>query len=343
MPYKYGMKRKNHAVHVATIVRKYKGGVYKTHLLRRTYRQGGKVLHETLGNLTRLPEATIDLIRRSLKGEEFVATKDAFRTLRSLPHGHVEAVLRMIHKLGVDMLLGSKPSRQRERVLAMIVQRILFPCWKLATTRDWHTTTLAEELHVADADENDLYAAMDWLLARQRAIEGKLAKRHLAEGSLVLYDVSSSYYEGRTCILACFGHNRDGKEGRPIIVYGMLTDEEGRPVAIQVYPGNRGDPTTVPDQVDKLREQFGLKRVVLAGDRGRLTQTQIEHLKEHPGLGWISCLRGAAVRKLMDTGHLKRSGVRRGGPGGDPLAGVSRRAIDGLLQPAPGRGAPAAT
>jgi transposase len=307
MPYKYGMKPKHHAVHVATIIRRHKGKVYKTYLLRRTYRQGKKVLHETLGNLTRLPESTIDLIRRSLKGEEFVSTKDAFRTLHSLPHGHVEAVLRMIRKLGVDRLLGSKPSRERDLVLAMIVQRILFPCSKLATTRDWHATTLAEELHVADADENELYAALDWLLARQRSIEAKLAKRHLAEGSLVLYDVSSSYYEGRTCVLARFGHNRDGKEGRPIIVYGMLTDEQGRPVAIQVYPGNTGDPTTVPDQVDKLRKQFALNRVVLAGDRGMLTQTQIEHLKEHPGLGWISCLRSTAIRKLMDTGHLKRS------------------------------------
>jgi transposase len=301
------MKPKSNAVHVATIIRSYKGKVYKTHLLRRTYRQGKKVLHETLGNLTRLPEATIDLIRRSLKGEEFVSTKDAFRTLRSLPQGHVEAVLRMIHKLDVNTLLGSKPSRERDLVLAMIVERILFPCSKLATTRDWHTTTLAEELHVADADENELYAALDWLLARQRSIEAKLAKRHLGEGSLVLYDVSSSYYEGRTCVLARFGHNRDGKAGRPIIVYGMLTDGQGRPVAIQVYPGNTGDPTTVPDQVDKLREQFALKRVVLAGDRGMLTQTQIEHLKEHPGLGWISCLRSTAIRKLMDTGHLKRS------------------------------------
>lgn len=307
MSYNGGMKPKHNACHVATIVRKYKGKVYKTYLLRRTYRQGKRVLHETLANLTRLPEATIDLIRRSLKGEQLVAAQDAFRVLRCLPHGHVEAVLRMIRRLGVDTLLGAKPSRQRDLVLAMIVQRLLFPCSKLATTRDWHTTTLAEELHVADADENELYAALDWLLRRQRSIETKLAKRHLAEGSLVLYDVSSSFYEGRTCILACFGHNRDGKQGRPIIVYGMLTDEQGRPVAIEVYPGNTGDPTTVPDQVDKLREQFGLQRVVLAGDRGMLTQTQIEHLKEHPGLGWISCLRSAAIRKLMDTGCLKRS------------------------------------
>jgi len=168
------MNARHSSVHVATIVRKYKGKVYTTYLLRRTYRQGKKVLHETLGNLTRLPETTIDLIRRSLKGEGFVSTKDAFRTLRSLPHGHVEAVLRMIRKLELDTLLASKPSRQRDLVLAMVVQQILFPCSKLATTRDWHTTTLAAELHVADADE--LYAALDWLLMHQRSIEAKLAR-----------------------------------------------------------------------------------------------------------------------------------------------------------------------
>jgi transposase len=294
-------------VHVATSVRRYKGQVYKTHLLRRTFRQGKKVLHETLGNLSHLPETTIDLIRRSLKGETFVSTQEAFRTICSLPHGHVAAVLGMIRKLGLDTLVASKPCRERDLVVAMLVQRILFPCSKLATTRDWHTTTLAAELNVADADENELYAALDWLLARQRPIEIKLAKRHLAEGALVLYDVSSSYYEGQTCPLARYGHNRDGKQGRPIIVYGLLTDAAGRPVAVEVYPGNTGDPTTVPDQVDKLRERFGLSRVVLAGDRGMLTQTQIEHLKEHPGLGWISCLRSAAIRKLMTDGHLQRS------------------------------------
>lgn len=301
------MASRHGSVHVATIIRRYNGKVYKTYLLRRTYRQGKKVLHETLGNLSHLPEATIDLIRRSLKGETFVSTQEAFRTTQSQPHGHVEAILKMIRKLRLATLIASKPCRQRDLVLAMIVQRILFPCSKLATTRDWHSTTLAEELHVADADEDELYEALDWLVARQRLIEAKLAKRHLVEGSLVLYDVSSSYYEGRTCPLAKYGHNRDGKQGRPIIVYGMLADMTGRPVAVEVYPGNTGDPTTVPDQVDKLRERFGLARVVLAGDRGMLTQTQIEHLKEHPGLGWISCLRSGAIRKLMEDGHLQRS------------------------------------
>jgi transposase len=301
------MASRNGSVHVAKIVRRYQGKVYITYLLRRSYRRGEKVLHETLGNLSHLPVAIIDLIRRGLKGETFVSTRDAFRTLRSLPHGHVEAVLRMIRKLGLETLIASKPCRQRDLVLAMIVQRILFPCSKLATTRDWHTTTLADELQVANADENDLYAALDWLLSRQRSIETKLARRHLGEGALVLYDVSSSYYEGRTCPLAKFGHNRDGKQGRPIIVYGMLTDAAGRPVAVEVYAGNTGDPTTVPDQVNKLRERFGLERVVLAGDRGMLTQTQIERLKEYPGLGWISCLRSAAIRGLMRDGYLQRS------------------------------------
>ena len=301
------MPTRNGPVHVATIVRRYKGRAYQTHLLRRTYRQGNKVLHETLGNLSHLPQATVELVRRSLKGETFVSADEAFRTILTLPHGHVEAVLKMIRKLGLESVLGAKPSRERDLVVAMLVQRILFPCSKLATTRDWHNTTLAAELNVADANEEDLYAALDWLLARQRGIEGRLAARHLGEGGLVLYDVSSSYYEGRTCPLARYGHNRDGKKGRPIIVYGLLTDAEGRPVAVEVYPGNTGDPTTVPDQVDKLRERFGLSRVVLAGDRGMLTQTQIEHLKEHPGLGWISCLRSGSIRQLIDDGRLPRS------------------------------------
>jgi len=301
------MPSRNGPVHVATIARRYKGRVYNTHLLRRTYRQGNKVLHETLGNLSHLPAATVELVRRSLKGETFVSTDEVFRTLRTVPHGHVEAALKMIRKLGLESVLGAKPSRQRDLVVAMLVQRILFPCSKLATTRDWHNTTLAAELNVGDAKEDDLYAALDWLLSRQRAIESKLAARHLGEGGLVLYDVSSSYYEGRTCPLARYGHDRDGKKGRPIIVYGLLTDAQGRPVAVEVYPGNTGDPTTVPDQVDKLRARFGLSRVVLAGDRGMLTQTQIEHLKEHPGLGWISCLRSGAIRQLIDDGRLSQS------------------------------------
>jgi transposase len=306
-PYNHGMPARNGSVHVAKIVRRHKGRQYVTHLLRRSYRDGKKVLHETLGNISHLPDRLIDIIRRSLRGEEFVSAEEAFRTTRSLPHGHVDVVLRMIHKLGLEKMIASKRSRQRDLVLAMIVQRVIFPCSKLATTRDWHATTLAEELGVEDAQAEDLYAAMDWLLRRQKSIEKKLAERHLAEGGVVLYDVSSSYYTGRTCSLARHGHDRDGKKGHPIIVYGVLTDAEGCPVAVAVYPGNTGDPTTVPDQVQKLRARFGLLRVVLTGDRGMLTQTQIETLEKHPELGWISALRSQAIRQLIAKGTLERS------------------------------------
>jgi transposase len=179
----------------------------------------------------------------------------------------------------------------------------------LATTRLWHTTTLAEELQVSDADEDELYGALDWLLDRQERIGKKLAARHLHEGSLVLYDVTSSYYEGHTCPLAQFGHDRDGGKGKPIIVYGVMTDNEGCPVAVTVYPGNTGDPTTIPDRVEKLKSRFGLTRLVLVGDRGMLTETQIEKLKGVPGIGWISALRSSAIKNLVEGGS--RSSIHR--------------------------------
>jgi transposase len=301
------MASRGGAVHVATTTRVYKGKTYVTHLLRRSIRKGKTVTHETLGNLSHLPDHLIEIIKRSLKGETFVPAVDAFRITRSLPHGHVEAVLKMIHQLGLDDLIASEPSRRRDLVVAMIVERLVFPSSKLANTRHWHDSTLAEELDVADATENQLYDAMDWLLQRQSAIEKKLAKRHLTDGAMVLYDVTSSYYEGKTCPLARFGHDRDGTTGCPIIVYGTLTDADGRPVAVQVYPGNTGDPTTVPDQVEALTKRFGLSRVVLVGDRGMLTQTQIDVLKQHPGLGWISALRSGSIRRLLADGLLVRS------------------------------------
>jgi transposase len=300
------MAARSGAVHVATTKRVYKGKTYVTHLLRRSVRKGKTVTHETLGNLSHLPDHLIEIIKRSLKGEIFVPAAEAFRTTRSLPHGHVEAVLMMIRKLGLEELIASEPSPQRDLVIAMIAERLVFPSSKLAHTRHWHCTTLAEEMDVAYATEDHLYEAMDWLLKRQGAIEKKLARRHLGEGAMVLYDVSSSYYEGKTCPLARFGHDRDGKTGCPIIVYGVLTDADGRPVAVQVYPGNTGDPKTVPDQVETLTKRFGLSRVVLVGDRGMLTQTQIDVLKKHPGLGWISALRSGSIRRLLDDGHLIR-------------------------------------
>jgi hypothetical protein len=301
------MSTKPQSMHVARIVRRYRGKTYVTTLLRTSFRQDGKVKHRTLANLSHLPEHLIEVVRRSLKGETFAAAQEVVRTQETVPHGHVHAVLGVIRKLGVDALVAAAPSRQRSLVLALIAERLLFPCSKLAVTRHWHSTTLAQELGVADATENELYQAMDWLLTRQSAIEDKLAQRHLHDNALVLYDVSSSYYHGRHCPLAQYGHSRDGKKGLPIIVYGLLTDAAGRPVAVEVYAGNTSDPKTVPDQVQKLRGRFGLERVVLVGDRGMLTQTQIDGLRAEPGLGWISALRSASIRKLLKDGPLQRS------------------------------------
>ena len=276
-------------------------------LLREGWREGKKICKRTLANLSDWSEARIEALRRVLKNEPLASPQDAFVIERSLPHGHVQALLSAIKRMGLDILLAAKRVRERDLVLAMIVERLLHPCSKLATTRLWHSSTLAEELGVTDATEDDLYEAMDWLLERQPRIEQKLAARHLSEGTQVLYDVTSSYYEGRTCPLMRFGHDRDGKRGRPIVVYGALTDAHGRPIALEVYPGNTGDPTTVPDQVQKLRSRFHLDHVVLVGDRRMLTHVQIEKLKQYPGLGWISALRSADIQQLVQGGALQLS------------------------------------
>jgi transposase len=282
-------------------------GSHPTILLRQSYREGQRVRKRTLANLTRLPPEVIETLKRALKGERLVPADQAFAIERSIPHGHVQAILGTIRRLELDTIIASRRSRQRDLVVAMIAERLLHGSSKLASTRLWHTSTLAEELSVQDADVDELYEAMDWLLQGQERIEKKLAARHLREGAQVFYDVSSSYYEGRTCPLARHGHNRDGKKGRTIIVYGALTDRDGRPVAVQVYPGNTGDASTVGDQVNKLRGRFGISRVVLVGDRGMLTQTQIEKLKAYPQLGWISALRSASIRKLVENQELQLS------------------------------------
>ena len=276
-------------------------------LLRQGWRQGGKICKRTVANLSGWPSQQIDALRLLLKGEPMVSARQAFSVRRSLPHGHVEAILQAVDRLGVDRLIASRPSRQRSLVLGMIVQRLIDPASKLACTRSWHNTTLAQELQIQDAQVDELYQALDWLFARQQRIEKKLAARHLSEGCLALYDVTSSYYEGRCCTLARRGHNRDGKKNTLSIVYGLLTDSQGRPVSVQVYPGNTGDPTTVPDQVDKLRGSFGLARIVLVGDRGMLTQTRIEQLRAYPQLGWISALRSPAIARLMAAEAIDRS------------------------------------
>jgi transposase len=301
------MPKRTGAIHVATTKRAYKGKVYQTHLLRRSYRDGDKVKHETLGNISHLPAEIIELIRLSLAGESFVRAKEAFTVERSLPHGHVEAVLGAIRRIGLEAMISSARTPQRDLVVAMIAERLIHPCSKLATTRLWHASTLAEELGVGGADEDDLYEAMDWLLKRQDRIEKKLAARHVREGSLVLYDITSSYYEGRTCPLVRYGYNRDGKKGKPIVVYGLLTDAQGCPVSVEVYEGDTADSSTVAGQVGKLRERFGLDKVVLVGDRGMLTEAQIEKLKEHPGIGWISALRSGDIRRLADEGTVQMS------------------------------------
>jgi len=276
-------------------------------LLRESKRVGKKTHKRTLSNLSHWPAERVEALRRLLKGETLVPMDEVFTVEHSIPHGHVEAVLRTMRKLGLDRLIASRGCRERDLVIAMIAEQLIHPCSKLATTRLWHMTTLAEEVGVEDADEDELYDALDWLLARQVRIEKKLAGRHLGNGSLVLYDVTSSHYEGHTCPLVQFGRKRHSKPGKPIIVYGVLCDEEGRPVAADVYPGNTGDPTTVPDQVEKLRDRFGLSRVILVGDRGMLTETQIRHLKKHPGVGWISALRSPAIRKLVEGRDLQLS------------------------------------
>ncbi len=276
-------------------------------LLRESWRENGKVMKNTLANISDWPPEKVAAFRRLLKNEPLVSPSEVFSIERSLPHGHVETILEMIRRIGLDKIIGTKRTRERDLVLAMIVERLIAPSSKLATTRLWHSTTLAQLLNVDDADEDELYAAMDWLLERQPVIEKRFASRHLGEGQQVFYDVSNSYYEGHCCPLAHLGNGKDGKRGMPIIVYGVLTDFKGRPIAVEVYPGNTGDPSTVADQVEKLKERFALQRVVLVGDRGTLTQTQIDNLKKHPGIGWISALRSENIRKLVADNYLQLS------------------------------------
>lgn len=291
--------------HVVTTTRKYKDQVYKTHLLRRSYREDGAVKNETLGNLSHLPEPLIEIIRRSLQGETFVPLAQAFEITRSRPHGHVQAIALAMRRLGFASLIASQPCRERELVLAMVASRIAQPHTKLATTRWWHTTTLAEDFDVAQASEDDLYAAMDWLLARQDRVQKKLASRHLHEGGLVLYDLSSSYFEGVTCPLAKRGYSRDGRPGTLQVNYGLMTDARGCPVAVSVHEGNTADSTTFMPAVQKLREDFGVQRMVMVGDRGMVSQKAIDEMRETDGVGWITALKSVSIRALVEQGQLQ--------------------------------------
>ena len=276
-----------------------------TYLLRESYREGKKVRKRTLANLSALSDKQIETIRAVLAGQSMRPVEQLWQTVRSRPHGAVQAVRLAMQKLGFEALIGSRPGPQRDAVCAMVAARILSPHTKLATTRWWHTTTLPEEFGVADMDENDLYAAMDWLLERQDAIQKKLAARHLSQGGLALYDLSSSYFEGRCCPLARIGYSRDGKRNTLQVNYGLLTNREGCPVAISVYEGNTGDARTLPDQVRRLRDDFGLGRLVLVGDRGMISHKAIEDLRSLEGLAWITALKSAQIRSLVQGGALQ--------------------------------------
>ena len=290
---------------MVTTTRKYKDRVYRTHLLRRSYRESGTVKNETLGNLSHLPDALVEIIRRSLQGETFLPLAQTFEISRSRAHGHVQAVATAMQRVGLASLIASKPCRERDRVLAMVAARIVAPQTKLATTRWWHTTTLADDFGVADAGEDDLYAAMDWLLARQHTIEQKLAARHLGAGSLVLYDLSSSYFEGTTCPLAKLGYSRDGKRGTLQVNYGLLTDVRGCPVAVSVHEGNTADSKTFMPEVRRLRADFGIEQMVMVGDRGMISNKAIDQMREADGIGWITALKSASIRSLVEQGQLQ--------------------------------------
>jgi len=280
-------------------------GSRPAYLLRESFREGRKVRKRTLANLSSLPDAQIVAIRAVLRGETLHPVETLFEVMASRPQGHVEAVRVAMQRLGFASLVASRRCRERDLVCAMVAARILAPHTKLATTRWWHATTLAEDLAVAAADADDLYAAMDWLLGRQGAIEKKLAARHLGAGSLVLYDLSSSYFEGTRCPLAKRGYNRDGKKGKLQVNYGLLTDRRGCPVAVSVHEGNTNDPKTVRPQVDKLTKNFGLQTLVLVGDRGMMSQKAIVELKAHEGIAWITALKTGQIRALVDGGQLQ--------------------------------------
>jgi transposase len=299
--------RHSGAMHVVTNTVRRGERTYTATLLRRSFREDGKVKKETLANLSHLPPAAIDAIRRVLAGETLVGAEDAFEIERSLPAGHVNAALTMARRLEMAKLLDRSPSRQRDLCLAMILGRVICPGSKLGMVRSLGQSTLASELGVDGADEDDLYLAMDWLLERQGRIEDRLAGRHLTEGEMVLYDVSSSYFEGRTCPLGKLGYSRDGKLGLPQIIYGLLCDRDGRPVSVEVFTGECHDNATLPSQISKLKDRFGLSRVVVVADRGMVTKANIELLSETDGVDWITALKAPTIKKLARTGIFQPS------------------------------------
>ena len=280
-------------------------GSTPTVLLRESFRAGAKVCKRTLANLSSLSAAQIDAIRAVLRGETWQPVARAFEIITSRAHGHVQAVTMAMERLGFASLIASKPSRERDVVCAMIAARIVAPHTKLATTRWWHTTTLPDDFGVADAREDALYGAMDWLLERQDRIQQKLATRHLAEGGLVLYDLSSSYFEGTQCPLARRGYSRDGKRGTLQVNYGVMTDVRGCPVAVRVHEGNVADSRTFLPAVQQVREDFGIEHIVMVGDRGMMATTAIDAMRAMAGIDWITALKSASIKALVEEGHLQ--------------------------------------
>ena len=280
--------------------------MYTSYLLRRSYRDGGKVRHENLGNLSHLPLPIIDAVRKMLAGRVLVDLDERFEIERSLPHGHVAAVLGVLRELDLERLISRERCRERDLAVAMICQLVIAPASKLSMTRRFSQTTLADELSLGEVKEAELLAAMDWLRERQERIERTLARRHLEDGGFVLYDLSSSYFEGRCCPLAELGHNRDGKKGKLQVNWGLVCAPDGRPVSVQVHPGSTADPTTVPGVLDTIRERFGIERVILVGDRAMITDAHAATLKQL-GAGFVSALKAAQIRKLIGTGDLQLS------------------------------------
>jgi transposase len=302
------MARTAGAMHVAKIVRRHGEREYTSHLVRRSVREGRRVRHETVANVSGLPAEAIEALALALKGVRLVPAGEAFEIVASRKHGHVEAVLAAASRLGVARLLDREPSRERDLCLAMIAGRVLAPGSKLACTRQLHACTLGEELGVEGAVHDDLYAAMDWLIERQSAIEQRLARRHLKEGELALYDVSCSYFEGRSCPLARFGYDHgSGKRGRMQVEYGLLCDPEGRPVAIEAFEGSLKDAGTLPSQVNKLERRFGLSRVIVVTDRGIGTKENVTLLSETAEFAFVTALKAPQVRALVKEGCLQLS------------------------------------
>ncbi len=298
------MRNRSSGMHVATSTRQYKGKTYKSYLLRRSYRKDGKVKKETLANLSPLGDEIIEMIRSCLKGKQFVPIDQAFEVIESKHHGHVKAVIKAMEKLEFKRLIASRATQERNLVEALIAARILAPNSKLATIRWWETTTLPEMLEVRKAREEEVCKVIEWLEARQGYIEKKLTNRHVKGEKVLMYDMSSSYFEGEECPLAKWGQNKDKKRGKKQVNYTLLTDKRGCPIVTRVYEGNYTESKILKPMIKELKEEFGIKEIVIVGDRGVIGKKQIEELKKEEGVGWIAALKAASIKKLIESGNL---------------------------------------